>query len=47
MYFKHDEAKNPGSSSSLKAKAQKIGKKACVLLSSNDNNHEENNIHAW
>jgi len=30
----------------LKAKAQKIGKKACVLLSSNDN-HEENNGHSW
>ena len=44
--IKHDETKNPGSSSSLKAKAQKIGKKACVLLSSNDN-HEDNNIPNW
>ena len=45
---KHEELKSPSSSSgsSLKAKAQKIGKKACVLLSSNDN-HEENNINAW
>ena len=39
-------AKSPSSSSSLKAKAQKIGKKACVLFSSNDN-HEENNGHSW